>query len=294
MKTDKQPWIGTIPFFVMLLAFVTGLLVIFFFLSYNIFAPYLPLWASLSLSIISSFMLFALFLNIPIPRRKNDPASDLSSTDKIAEGAWCSVYRKPNEKDRVVKQLYFCGWGHNDYRKHRAFVIGKEKICGKWNPLILWFLHNYMLLYQMIGLKRRLRFEHAIPALPTTYNVDYKGLRYEQTYVPKELTVENCPKDIVEQFKKLNADLERCGLYIDDVHARNVRLTEDGQIQIVDGELYSGGEEWIKSKLVVLFNGEMVSNMEKVLGNDRIIAWVDHRERVDSIVTKAALNNAFS
>jgi hypothetical protein len=31
----------------------------------------------------------------------------------------------------------------------------------------------------------------------------------------------------------------------------------------------------------------MVSNMEKVLGNDRIIAWVDHRERVDNIVKKA-------
>jgi len=82
----------------------------------------------------------------------------------------------------------------------------------------------------------------------------------------------------------LNDDLERCGLYIDDVHARNVRLTVDGKIKIVDGELYSGGEEWIKSKMVVLFNGEMVSNMENVLGNNRIVAWVDHRQRVDEIV----------
>ena len=238
-------------------------------------------------SIIASFILFALFLNTPIPRRKKDPTSDLNIDDKIAEGAWCSVYLKQSDKNLVVKQLYFCGWGHNDYRKHKALVIGKEKICGKWNPLILWFLHNYMLLYQMIGLKRRMRFEQTIDALPTTYSVSFKGLRYEQTFVSKELTVENCPENIVEQFKKLNEDLERCGLYLDDVHARNVRLTENGQIQIVDGELYSGGEEWIKSKLVVLINGAMVSNMEKVLGNDRIIAWVDHRERVDNIVTQA-------
>jgi hypothetical protein len=287
MKKSKQAWMGTIPLFVAILLFTLGILFAFFLISYLQLSHYFPLWISLPLSIIAAFILFAAFLNIPIPRRRKDPTSDLNINDKIAEGAWCSVYMKKSDKNLVVKQLYFCGWGHNDYRKHKALVIGKEKICGKWNPLILWFLHNYMLLYQMIGLKRRLRFEQSIDALPTTSNINYTGLRYEQTFVTKELTVENCPENIVEQFKKLNDDLERCGLYIDDVHARNVRLTENGQIQIVDGELYSGGEEWIKSKLVVLINGAMVSNMEKVLGNDRIIAWVDHRERVDNIVKKA-------
>ena len=287
MKQPKQAWMGTIPVFVGILLFTLGLLFVFFLITYLPLSLYLPRWISLSGSIIASFILFALFLNIPIPRRKKDPTSDLNINDKIAEGAWCSVYMKESDKKLVVKQLYFCGWGHNDYRKHKALVIGKEKICGKWNPLILWFLHNYMLLYQMIGLKRRMKFEQTIDALPTTSSVSYMGLRYEQTFVTKELTVENCPEDIVEQFKKLNEDLERCGLYLDDVHARNVRLTQSGRIQIVDGELYSGGEEWIKSKLVVLINGAMVSNMEKVLGNDRIIAWVDHRERVDHIVKKA-------
>ena len=287
MKQPKQPWMGTIPLFVGILVFTLGLLFVFFLITYLPLSLYLPRWISLSGSIIASFILFALFLNIPIPRRKKDPTSDLNINDKIAEGAWCSVYMKKSDKNLVVKQLYFCGWGHNDYRKHKALVIGKEKICGKWNPLILWFLHNYMLLYQMIGLKRRMKFEQTIDALPTTSSVSYMGLRYEQTFVTKELTVKNCPEDIVEQFKKLNKDLERCGLYLDDVHARNVRLTQSGRIQIVDGELYSGGEEWIKSKLVVLINGAMVSNMEKVLGNDRIIAWVDHRERVDHIVKKA-------
>jgi len=287
MKHPKQAWMGTIPLFVGILLFTLGLLFVFFLITYLPLSLYLPRWATFTGSIITSFTLFALFLNIPIPRRKKDPTSDLNINDKIAEGAWCSVYMKESDKKLVVKQLYFCGWGHNDYRKHKALVIGKEKICGKWNPLILWFLHNYMLLYQMIGLKRRMKFEQTIDALPTTSSVSYMGLRYEQTFVTKELTVENCPEDIVEQFKKLNEDLERCGLYLDDVHARNVRLTQNGQIQIVDGELYSGGEEWIKSKLVVLINGAMVSNMEKVLGNDRIIAWVDHRERVDHIVKKA-------
>lgn len=289
MNRIKQSWIGTIPLFIILLISVFGLLVVFYSIAYHFVSNSLPIWASIIVSVICSFALFALFLNIPLPRKRENPAIDLDLKDKIAEGAWCSVYMKSNDSARVVKQLFFCGWGHNDYRKHKALVIGKEKICGKWNPLVLWFLHYYMILYQLIGLKRRLKFEKQIEALPSTFNVSNKKLRYEQTFVPKELNKENCPKDIVEQFEKLNTDLIKRGLYLDDVHAGNVRVTDDGRIQIVDGELYSGGEEWIKSKLVVLFNGEMVTNMEKVLGNDRIVAWVDHRKRVDEVV-KTALN----
>ena len=251
----------------------------------------LPLWGSILLSVIGGIIGFGLFLNIPIRRRKEDPAKDLKDHNQIAEGAWCNVYRKKDDPKTVIKQLYFCGWGHNDYTKHEAFVIGKEKICGKWNPLVLWFLHYYMILYQLIGLKRRKRFEHVIEALPATYNVSNAKLRYEQTFVPHELTEENCPSDIREQFQQLNDELEACGLYLDDVHARNVRLTDNGRVRIVDGELYSGGEEWFKSKLVVLFNGDMVSSMEKVLGNERIVAWVDHRTSVDDIVKRCNMNH---
>jgi hypothetical protein len=283
----KQAWVGTIPLFVIILLFAAGLLLGFFWTVYFSISDLFPLWASLLISAVSAFVLFALFLNIPLPRKRKDPTFDLDHENKIAQGAWCSVYRKQSDPTRVVKQLFFCGWGHNDYRKHKALVIGKEKICGKWNPLILWFLHDYMILYQLIGLKRRLKFEDQIEALPNTYNVKYKRLRYEQTFVDHELTVENCPDDIVEQFKKLNTELEHSGLFLDDVHAGNVRITKEGRIRVVDGELYSGGEEWIKSKLVVLVNGEMVSDMEKVLGNNRIVAWVDHRVRVDEIVSSA-------
>lgn len=140
-----------------------------------------------------------------------------------------------------------------------------------------------MILYQMIGLKRRLKFEKQIEALPETYNVSNRKLRYEQKLVPVEMNEDSCPEDLNDQFKKLNDELEKSGLYLDDVHLGNVRLTNDGKIKIIDGELYSGGEEWIKSKLVVLFNGEMVSNMGKVLGNQRIVAWVDHRKRVNDL-----------
>lgn len=284
MSKVKQSWIGTIPLFLVMISFIAGLLVGFFFIGFYFTKEMMPLWVSISASVLVAFLLFALFLNIPLPRKRKDPAGDLNSEDKITEGAWCSVYKKRGDPSRVVKQLFFCGWGHNDYTKHKALVIGKEKVCGKWNPLILWFIHDYMILYQIMGLKRRQQFEHKIEALPETYAINTFGLRYEQTFIPHELTIENCPDDIEEQFMKLNDELEQCGLFLDDVHCGNVRITDDGRIKIVDGELYSGGEEWIKSKLVVMFNGEMVSNMENVLGNDRIIAWVDHRKRVDEIV----------
>ena len=52
-------------------------------------------------------------------------------------------------------------------------------------------------------------------------------------------------------------------------------------------ELYSYGEESWKSKSVMFFNGETVSNMERVLGNERIVAWVDHRMSVNDIVSNS-------
>lgn len=286
MNARKQSWIGTIPLFIVILLIALSVIASFSYLGYAMLSDILPFWTVCIISLVCGTVGFGLFLNIPIPRKRTNPTIDLLDEDQIAEGAWCAVYTNKDDPTRVVKQLFFCGWGHNDYRKHKAFVIGKEKICGKWNPLILWFLHDYMILYQLIGLRRRLKFEHQIEALPNTYAVNYLGLRYEQTFVPYALTPESCPADIEAQFQQLNNELEQCGLYLDDVHAGNVRVTEDGRIRIVDGELYSGGEEWIKSKVVVLFNGEMVSNMEKVLGNERIVAWVDHRQRVDNVVAQ--------
>tara|TARA_B100001059_G_C17828859_1_gene583269 strand:+ start:2674 stop:3546 length:873 start_codon:yes stop_codon:yes gene_type:complete len=285
MKKDKQAWTGTVPFFVFIVSMIFILWFFFFGLSFWIVCDFLPLWISILSSVYFAFGLYALFLNIPIPRRRKNPVGDLDRTNKIAEGAWCSVYQKPAEPSKVIKQLFFCGWGHNDYRKHRALVLGKEKICGRWNPFVLWFLHYFMIYYQLLGLKRRLAFEYRVEALPTTYNVSYFGLRYEQEYVPQPLTVKNCPSDIEEQFKKLNSELAQAGLYIDDVHAGNVRLTDSGRIRIIDGELYSEGEESMKSKSVIFFNGETVSNMQPVLGNERIVAWVDHRMSVNDIVS---------
>lgn len=285
MKKYKQAWTGTVPFFVFIVSMIFILWFFFFGLSFWIISDFLPLWVSILSSVYFAFGLYALFLNIPIPRRRKNPVRDLDGANKIAEGAWCSVYLKPSEPTKVIKQLFFCGWGHNDYRKHRALVLGKEKICGRWNPFVLWFLHYFMIYYQLLGLKRRLAFEHRVEALPATYNVNYFGLRYEQEYVPQLLSVKNCPLDIEEQFKKLNDELAQVGLYIDDVHAGNVRLTDSGRIRIIDGELYSEGEESMKSKSVIFFNGETVSNMQPVLGNERVVAWVDHRMSVNDIIS---------
>lgn len=283
MPFKKQRWIGTIPIFLFIISGIFGLVIALFIIGLNLFT-FLNIYLSILLSLLFAAVTFLLILNIPIPRRRQDPTNDLNSSELIAEGAWCSVYQLREEKDKVIKQIYPCGWGHNDYTQHMAPVVGKPKICGKWNPLCLWVIHSYMVWYQMIGLRRRLKFEHQIDAIPQTSCVSSTNLRYEQPHIPLEFNEENCPQDAVEQFKLLNDQLVACGLYLDDVHARNVRVTTNGKIQIIDGELYAGGEEWIKSGLVKLFNGEVVSGMEKVLGNERIVAWVDHRQSVDDVV----------
>ncbi len=274
---------GTLPLFITLLSLIGLLVISIFYFHYQWVSTFKVGWLSIPLSVTFTNLTCILILNIPIPRKKVDPTHDLQAANKLAEGAWCSVYQKVGEPSRVVKQLYFCGWGHNDYSKHRAFVLGREKVCGAWTPLVLWFIHNYMLFYQILGLKRRMKLEGRITALPKTYALKPFQLRYEQEYVPYALTPETCPADIIEQFQQLNAELKACGVYIDDVHARNVRITEDGKIKLVDGELYTDAEESVKSQLVVLFNGEMVAGMNKVLDNERIIVWKDHRMTVDQI-----------
>jgi hypothetical protein len=104
MKKSKQAWMGTIPLFVAILLFTLGILFAFFLISYLQLSLYFPLWISLPLSLIAAFILFAAFLNIPIPRRRKDPTSDLNINDKIAEGAWCSVYMKKSDKNLVSRR----------------------------------------------------------------------------------------------------------------------------------------------------------------------------------------------
>lgn len=281
---------GTIPLFVGILTGIAAVVVGLFFLGIYLFA-FTGFWLSVVLAIPFAALMFLLILNIPVPRRRIDPKADLEGLRQIAEGAWCTVHKAADDTN-VIKQIYPCGWGHNDYTQHTAPVIGKEKYCGPWTPFCLWIIHNYMIWYQLIGLRRRQQFEGMIDAFPATTNLQSSKLRYSQPHIPVEFTPENCPDDVVEQFEKLNKQLKACGLYLDDVHARNVRLTEDGKIQIIDGELYSGGEEWVKTGLVKFFNGQVVSGMEKVLGNSHIVAWVDHRMSVDEVVNSKNTNLA--
>ena len=271
-------WAGTlIPFLAFLIILISANMVIFS----TIYCYFDNLSTSFRMlaSIISMILFVLILVNIRIPRVRTDPALDLLHLNMINTGMWTQIFE--NTDSLVVKQLFRCGWGHNDYRDHRAPVIGK-KICGKWNPLALVLMHNIMLIYQMIGVHRRMIYEHEIQAIPRTY-ISSKSYRYIQEYVRYPLTSDNIPGDIVEQFMQLNNDLERCGLYIDDIHAGNVRLTENGKICIVDGELYTDGEMFVKNVLVKGIDNR-IDSMQPVLGCDRIIRWVDHRLSVDEVV----------
>ena len=271
-------WMGTLtPFLAFMIILLSANVAIFSTMYF--YLNELSTFFRILASIISMISFVLIFLNIRIPRVRTDPALDLHHLDIVNTGTWTQIFKKTDSS--VVKQLFRCGWGHNDYRDHRAPVIG-TKICGKWNPLALVLMHNVMLIYQMIGIHRRMIYEHDIQAIPRTY-IASKPYRYVQDYVAKPLTSENIPEDIVEQFMQLNNDLESCGLYIDDIHAGNVRLTENDEIRIVDGELYTDGEMLVKNALVKGIDNR-VDSMQPVLGCNRIIRWVDHRLSVDEIV----------
>ena len=277
--TQHASWGGTlIEFIIFIIILTMGIFFLFFNILYRLDGMGFTL--RILLSIIFSLIAAIIILNIRLPRIRHNPASDILHLDLINTGMWTQIFQL-NEK-LVIKQLFRCGWGHNDYNKHKAPIIG-AKMCGKWNPLILNLMHNIMLVYQMIGVHRRRIYEHQIEFIPRTYLTPGKSYRYIQEYVPQPLTESNVPSDILEQFIELNNVLERTGLYIDDVHAGNVRLNIDGRIRIVDGEIYTEGEVFLKN---ILVNGidERIDGMEPVLGCNRIIRWIDNRTSVNEIV----------
>tara|TARA_B100001750_G_scaffold245033_1_gene263712 strand:- start:805 stop:2205 length:1401 start_codon:yes stop_codon:yes gene_type:complete len=227
------------------------------------------------------FVVNMCILNVRIPRYPHDPAGDLRHQNKIADGMWTEIF---HEKDGwVTKQLFRCGWGHNDYVRHRVPVVG-SKICGKWNPLALVIIHAAMLVYQMIGIKRRIIYQDFVRALPKTRLEFESPYRYSQEWVPNKFIVENVPSDARAQMSELQEDLVRVGLSIDDMHAGNFRINDHSKILAIDGELYTDGEVFLKNLLVLLFDGRQVKGMTPVLGCTRIVRWVDHRPSVDDIV----------
>ena len=145
-------------------------------------------------------------------------------------------------------------------------------------------IHVVMLIYQMIGIKRRIIFQDFIPALPKTRLVFERPYRYSQEWIPKEFTEESVPVDIQSQMNEFQNDLFLTGLTIDDMHAKNFRINDRLEIQAIDGELYTDGEVFLKTVLVRLFDGRQVKGMESVLGCNRIVRWVDHRPSVDDLV----------
>ncbi len=277
---------GTMPFFAVLLVLIAALVVGMYILALKTATLFSEgiwnyVWA-IPLTTVN----WILFWNIRVPRKMTDPCANLREHEFLSSGAWTNVYQNKDDQSKVVKQLHFCGWGHNDYSDHMAPIIG-EKRCGKWNPLALWFLHYYMMMYQIVGLRRRQRIAGQVAAIPNTLDLDIKRLRYTQKFIPHALTPETCPRDIKAQFEQLQEELRMCGLYIDDVHAANVRVDDHGKIHLIDGELYTDREERIKSWLVSLFNGPTVKGMEAVLGSSRVVRWVDHRQSVDEVVEAA-------
>ncbi len=286
LAKKKLSYWGTMPLFVALLVIIGALGFGMYFIGLKLAMLVFSGFWSYLLGIPITGIIWVLFWNIRLPRSLKNPCRDLNKSNFLSSGAWTNVYRDAKNEKMVLKQLHFCGWGHNDYSDHMAPIIGK-KLCGKWNPLALWFLHYYMMMYQIIGLKRRQKIAGSVQAIPNTFDLSVSKLRYRQAYIPNALTPKTCPRDIELQMQLLQEELETCGLYIDDVHAANVRVDDHGKIHLIDGELYTDGEERIKSWLVNLFNGPTVKGMEAVLGNNRVVRWIDHRQSVDDVVNLA-------
>lgn len=276
---QKASWSGTLWLFLAVIALLV-LIEVGLFIALASTLPFDGV-GLLVVTIIAWTLVNFIVLNLRLPRVRQDPAADLRSQEKLAEGMWTEIFHQ--KEGWVTKQLFRCGWGHNDYVRHRLPVLG-SKICGTWNPLILVIVHAAMLVYQMVGVHRRIIHQDFVSALPATDVDPSRPFRYNQARVPSKLTAENLPEDIREQMARFHQDLAAVGLSIDDMHADNFRVDVDGTIKAIDGELYTDGEVFLKTLLVRLIDGRQVKGMQAVLGHSRIVRWVDHRAAVDDLV----------
>ena len=119
---------------------------------------------------------------------------------------------------------------------------------------------------------------------PTIYklNIIKKAILTEK--IPHNLE-SNCPFNYTDQIKEMNSHLQRLGLYLDDIHHKNIMVDDNKQLKFIDGELYTD-TEFIKKNKVLEDRDTSQEDPRSYDDADRIIFWTDGRQTGDDICRK--------
>ena len=112
---------------------------------------------------------------------------------------------------------------------------------------------------------------------PKIYYINPKKRQYICDKIKYPLTKKTCPHNFKQQIQQLNNVLKKYGLYLDDIHHKNIMVDENMQIKIIDGELYTEKEFKFKQSLLDNVDGSQVESAKGYKYGDRIRHWIDGR-----------------
>jgi hypothetical protein len=220
---------------------------------------------------------------IPMPAKwfYKDHNTELDKNNIWIKGTWTTVYKPKN--DKIIKQISAPGVSHKNFN-HVALPT-PFRMCERDScTLVTMLAHRLSTRFMLLSLNRIKKMNSKF--FPKIYKIDKKKRQIVQEYVDYEVNKNTCPANFEEQLKEFNKELEEHGYYVDDVHSLNWRVNKEGQLKVIDGELYTKKELDIQQSLLNSIDGSQDGIAKGHKNANRILHWQDGRPNIEDVCYK--------
>ena len=222
--------------------------------------------------------LYVVICVVPMPAKWffKDYNESLDNTDIMKRGTWTTIYKPHN--GQIVKQISAPGVSHSDFRHvglPTPFRVCERDSC----TLITMLAHRISTRFMLLTLHRIKELNSKF--FPKIYEIDDVKRQYIQEYIPNELNEKTCPLDYEKQLQEFNRELIEHGYYVDDIHSKNWMVTDDGQLKVIDGELYTKSELDIQQSLLNAIDSSQNGVAKGHKNASNILHWNDGRPNIE-------------
>lgn len=226
-------------------------------------------------------LIIVLFLLIPYPpgiifKDYNNEIQQKYGLKPIIYGRWVTIYDLGNNK--VLKQISAPGVSHQDFN-HVSLPTLHKKCTRKACTIPCIIAHTISTKQMWLSIERILKMSKKDRErfFPKIYYINPKKKQYICEKIKYKLSKKSCPDNFKQQIIEFNNVLKKYGLYVDDVHEKNIMVDENMQIKIVDGELYTDEEYKLKQSFLDKIDDKQNGSAKGYKYGDRIRHWVDGR-----------------
>ena len=130
-------------------------------------------------------------------------------------------------------------------------------------------IYSFPFYYYWKTVKLRSDFSSDIPHFSKTYDLSENDYSWKEELVKfsfgESSNIDN--KKMKKQFKEIDEFLKKKKIYLTDIHENNVRINENGDIKIIDGELLSK-RELLFFQLLNMRGNKKSKNMDNIYFTD--------------------------